>query len=111
MRRGMRKHCASCLAWLSLVLSVSAAESATDKTWTLATEDTELTLSVASNTLRIVRLHNPAQNWNWTPAPSPVPIPGVQGYGEKRFFRGLLSDVRIYRMALSPAEVQAVMKE
>ena len=34
-----------------------------------------------------------------------------QGYGEKRFFRGLLSDVRIYRGALSPAEVQAVMKE
>ena len=28
-----------------------------------------------------------------------------------RFFRGLLSDVRIYRTALSPAEVQAVMKE
>ncbi len=34
-----------------------------------------------------------------------------QGYSEKRFFKGLLSDVRIYRMALSPAEVQAVMKE
>ncbi|MFZ4397322.1 MAG: LamG-like jellyroll fold domain-containing protein [Kiritimatiellia bacterium] len=64
---------------MSLILSVSAAESATDKTWMLATEDTELTLSVASNTLRIVRLRNPAQNWNWTPAPSPVPIPGVQG--------------------------------
>ena len=34
-----------------------------------------------------------------------------QGYGEKRFFRGLLSDVRIYRMALSPVEVQKLMKE
>ena len=34
-----------------------------------------------------------------------------QGYHDKRFFRGLLSDVRIYRLALSPAEVQAVMKE
>jgi hypothetical protein len=34
-----------------------------------------------------------------------------QGYGEKRFFKGLLSDVRIYRIALSLAEVQAVMKE
>ncbi len=34
-----------------------------------------------------------------------------QGYREKRFFRGLLSDVRIYRTALAPAEVQAVMKE
>jgi hypothetical protein len=34
-----------------------------------------------------------------------------QGYPEKRFFRGLLSDVRIYRGALSPAEVWAVMKE
>ncbi len=34
-----------------------------------------------------------------------------QGYSEKRFFKGLLSDVRIYRMALSAAEVQKVMKE
>ena len=34
-----------------------------------------------------------------------------RGYHEQRFFRGLLSDVRIYRMALSPADVQAVMKE
>jgi hypothetical protein len=34
-----------------------------------------------------------------------------QGFGTGRFFRGLLSDVRIYRMALSPAEVQVVMKE
>jgi len=34
-----------------------------------------------------------------------------QGYGEKRFFRGLLSDMRIYRGALTAAEVQKVMKE
>ncbi len=34
-----------------------------------------------------------------------------QGYKEGRFFRGLLSDFRIYRTALSPAEVQAVMKQ
>jgi hypothetical protein len=34
-----------------------------------------------------------------------------QGYGEKRLFRGLLSDVRIYRTALTAAEVQKVMKE
>ena len=56
-----------------------AAEPAQGQTWTLATDDTELTLAVASNTLSIVRLRNPAQNWNWTPAPSPVPMPGVQG--------------------------------
>lgn len=30
---------------------------------------------------------------------------------QNRFFKGLLSDFRIYRTALSPAEVQAVMKE
>ncbi len=56
-----------------------AAEPASGQTWTLATEDTELTLSVASNTLSIVRLRNPTQNWNWTPAPAPVPLPGAQG--------------------------------
>jgi PKD repeat protein len=67
------------LVWLSLVLSASAAEPATGQTWTLATEDTQLTLAVASNTLSIVKLRHPAQNWNWTPAPSPVPMPGVQG--------------------------------
>ena len=49
------------------------------KTWTLATEDTELTLAVASNTLSIIKLRNPAQNWNWTPDPAPVPMPALQG--------------------------------
>ncbi|MEI6211935.1 MAG: LamG domain-containing protein, partial [bacterium] len=34
-----------------------------------------------------------------------------QGYGAKRFFKGLLNDVRIYRTALSASDVQAVMKE
>lgn len=34
-----------------------------------------------------------------------------EGAGQGRLFRGLLSDVRIYRTALSAAEVQAVMKE
>ena len=34
-----------------------------------------------------------------------------QGYQTGRFFRGLLSDFRIYRSALSPSEVQTVMKE
>ena len=32
-------------------------------------------------------------------------------WDQNRFFKGLLSDFRIYRTALSPAEVQAVMKE
>ncbi len=34
-----------------------------------------------------------------------------QGVGAGRFFRGLLSDVRIYRTALSASDVQAVTKE
>ncbi|HEY3396164.1 MAG TPA: LamG-like jellyroll fold domain-containing protein [Armatimonadota bacterium] len=34
-----------------------------------------------------------------------------QGYGSGRFFHGLLSDVRLYTTALSPAEVQTVMRE
>ncbi|MEI6150619.1 MAG: hypothetical protein WCS01_16095, partial [bacterium] len=75
----MRRQCATSVACMSLVLSVSAAEPATSQTWTLATDDTQLTLVVASNTISIVKLRHPAQNWNWTPAPSPVPMPGVQG--------------------------------
>ena len=34
-----------------------------------------------------------------------------QGVAAGRFFRGLLSDVRIYRTALSASEVKAVMKD
>jgi len=49
------------------------------KTWTLCTHDTELTLAVASNTLSIVKLRHPAQNWNWTPDGAPVPMPMLQG--------------------------------
>ena len=77
MSSGMRSvGCGTVMALLGVVLF---AASASGQTWTLATEDTELTLAVASNTLSIVRLHNPAQSWNWTPAPSAVPMPVVQG--------------------------------
>ena len=46
--------------------------------WTLSTDDTELTLAVASNTISLTSLRNPAQKWNWIPTPSQVPMPGVQ---------------------------------
>ena len=46
--------------------------------WTLSTDDTELTLAVASNTISLTCLRNPAQKWNWIPTPSQVPMPGVQ---------------------------------
>lgn len=56
------------------VASAKAEPLAAGKTWTLATEDTELTLKRTGNTLSIVSLRNPAQDWNWTPKPSPVPL-------------------------------------
>lgn len=58
----------------------SAAEPATrkvDRTWTLATDDTELTLAVTDHAISIVGLRNPLQKWDWVPAPSRVPLPDV----------------------------------
>ena len=49
-----------------------------NQTWTLATDDTELTLAVTEHAISIVGLRNPLQKWNWTPSPSRVPMPGVQ---------------------------------
>lgn len=74
---------------LSLALGVQAAEppidgsssastgSAKSKTWTLSTDDTELTLAMADNAIVVTGLRNPAQKWNWLPAPSMVPMPGI----------------------------------
>ena len=50
-------------------------------TWTLSTDDTELTLKVSKATdspITLLGLRNPKQKWNWTPNSSPVPMPGVQ---------------------------------
>jgi hypothetical protein len=50
-------------------------------TWTLSTDDTELTLKVSKatdNPITLLGLRNPKQKWNWTPNDSPVPMPGVQ---------------------------------
>ena len=50
-------------------------------TWTLSTDDTELTLKVSkatNNPITLLTLRNPKQKWNWTPNSSPVPMPGVQ---------------------------------
>jgi len=60
---------------LSLIGSLGMARAA-DAHWTLATDDTSLTIAVASNKLYIVGLQNPAQNWNWVPTAAEVPFPG-----------------------------------
>jgi hypothetical protein len=61
-------------------------------TWTLSTDNTELTLSVTNNAIRLIRLRNPAQNWNWIPAPSAVPMPGIQGKHVNWEFREATED-------------------
>ena len=73
-------------AALGLAMNVGAAEPPThvstatlrDTVWTLATDDTELTLTVEKNAIRLIGLRNPEEKWNWIPAPSPAPMPGVQ---------------------------------
>jgi hypothetical protein len=50
-------------------------------TWTLATDDTGLTLAVsktANSAITLLSLRNPEQKWNWLPNSSPVPMPSVQ---------------------------------
>ena len=69
------------LAVVGLAAAVWAAEPAAgdaNRTWTLTTDDTELTLAVKDHAICIVGLRNPMQKWNWTASPSRVPMPGIQ---------------------------------
>ena len=80
MKMGIREFVAA----LAVVVAASVAQAAepatknVDQTWTLATEDTELTLAVSDHAISIVGLRNPLQNWNWVTAPSYVPLPDIQ---------------------------------
>ena len=68
------------LVVIGLAVTVQAVEPGTggaNRTWTLTTDDTELTLAVTDHTMSIVSLRNPAQKWNWTAVPSRVPMPGI----------------------------------
>ncbi|MCX6903534.1 MAG: GH36 C-terminal domain-containing protein [Verrucomicrobia bacterium] len=86
MKTPTKHGCISALLALGLALNIYAAEplkavptmTSQDMTWTLATDDTELTLAVVSNRLSLIKLRNPARNWNWIPTASRVPLPGVQ---------------------------------
>jgi len=67
-------------AMIGSVMAVQATEPATrnvDRTWTLATADTELTLAATDHAISIVGLRNPLQKWDWVPAPSGVPLPDI----------------------------------
>jgi hypothetical protein len=47
-----------------------------NKGWSLATDDTKLTVQVASNHLSITSLKPTGQGWEWMPSASAVPMPG-----------------------------------
>lgn len=79
--------------------SVNAHAAKMPNTWTLSTDDTELTLKVSgstSNPITIVSLRSRKQKWNWTPNASPMPMPGVQIGADYRQvhweFRGATED-------------------
>ena len=64
MKMGIREFVAA-LAIIVAALVVQAAEPATknvDQTWTLATEDTELTLAVTGHAISIVSFATPCRN-------------------------------------------------
>ena len=67
------------ISMVSLASSLELAIAA-DTQWTLATEDTRLTISVVSNRIYLTSLRNPAQNWNWVPTASEVPLPAVKSW-------------------------------
>lgn len=66
------------LGWAATVGAAEPVKRNVSQTWTLTTEDTELTLAVADHAISIVSLRNPVRQWNWTPAPSRVPMPVMQ---------------------------------
>jgi hypothetical protein len=86
MKEGTKLGCIAALTALSLAVNAQGAElpkgsshlKSKNTAWTLSTDDTELTLAVASNTISLTSLRNPAQKWNWLPASSQVPMPGAQ---------------------------------
>ena len=66
---------------IGLAVTVPAVEPGTGgvkRTWTLTTDDTELTLALTDHTMSIVSLRNPVRKWNWTAVPSRVPMPEIQ---------------------------------
>ena len=86
MKAGTKLGCIAALTALSVAVNAQGAElpkgsshlKSKNTAWTLSTDDTELTLAVASNTISLTSLRNSAQKWNWLPAPSQVPMPGAQ---------------------------------
>lgn len=56
-------------------------------TWTLATEDTQLTVQVRNSTILVSGLQNPAQKWDWLPTPCPVPLPAIRAGKETSALR------------------------
>ncbi len=76
-----RQRFVAALVVIGLAVTVQAVAAGTggvNRTWTLTTDDTELTLAVTDHTMSIVSLRNPMQKWNWTAAPSRVPMPAIQ---------------------------------
>ena len=85
MMMGTKHEFIAALLILNLALNASAADTkvdstatSKDKTWTLSTADTELTLAAESHGINLIRFRNPGQNWNWVPVASCVPLPGIQ---------------------------------
>jgi len=63
---------------LAVTCSAQAAQTgASPNTWTLATDDTQLTVAVVDNTITLTSLRNPDRKWNWMPVSCPVPMPTV----------------------------------
>ena len=74
----MKQVFVAALAGFGLAMRIGAATPSQETTWTLSTEDTELTVTVAGGTASLTRLRNPAQQWNWIAAPSRLPLPSIR---------------------------------
>ncbi len=87
MTSQIKLGCIATLAAMAWALSGRAAEPSTDsagagpsgRNWTLATEDTEVSVTATEHGIGLVGLRNPGRAWNWIAAPCPVPMPSLDG--------------------------------
>ncbi len=87
MTSQIKLGCIATLAALAWASSGRAAEPSihsagaepNGRSWTLATEDTEVTVTATEHGIGLVGLRNPCRAWNWIAAPCPVPMPSLDG--------------------------------
>src|SRR4051794_39545429 len=67
------------LVVLTSILPAIGRAAATDRAWSLATDDTELHLTVDDHAIRVEAIRDRQGGWNWLPHACEVPLPALAG--------------------------------